>query len=108
MKRITITGALASTLLTGVALVAGGTPASAAGCGTYPYKTSTSTSVTHNGYCIKVQARIDRYYAGSVYRYYGPQDSARSYVSASNGSNAGNYYRYVPTAYSSWTSWYRI
>jgi hypothetical protein len=75
--------------IAGASLVAIDSPAEAISCSITRSKTSTSTSV-FNGSCYRVRARIDRYSGGVVTSYYGPADSGASYVSNSNGTNAGN------------------
>jgi hypothetical protein len=86
------------TAVAAVSFAAGGTmaaqPASAQDtlCNTQGTKTSTSTRAT-TASCNGVQARIDRYYNSQVYIYTGPWSSSSSYVSASQGVNAGNAHR---------------
>lgn len=73
------------------------------GSGTYG-KTWTRTL---SGSCSMAQARIDRYVGGStgVQVRQGPA-SSNSYVSASNGTHAGNFFR-VHSGFG-WTSWNKI
>jgi hypothetical protein len=61
---------------------------SSAACSPRGTKTSTSTT-GYPGSCYSVQAQITRYFGGPV-TYNGSWSTTRSYVSSSNGYNAGH------------------
>ncbi|MGL5828517.1 MAG: hypothetical protein ACRC0L_02985 [Angustibacter sp.] len=52
-------------------------------------------------YCDTVQARIDRYYGSTIYRYYGPEAATRSVVWSTNGYDTGGGARVVLGNYTS-------
>ncbi|MFI5906501.1 hypothetical protein [Dactylosporangium sp. NPDC051541] len=60
------------------------------------------------GNCNQVQARIDRYYGGSVHSIYGAYSNSHSSASDSNGTNSGNYTRAQEYNGGPWGGWQRI
>lgn len=104
-KRLAMLAA-AGVAATGMVLMPA-TTANAACVGTWS-ATSTSTATYSGSICSGTQARIDRYTGGNppVQTYLGVVGNTSSFVSASNGTNSGNYGRWRQG--SVWGSWLRV
>lgn len=76
-------------------------PASALSCDGTAQKAATWT-LAHAGTCSAAQARIDRFSGSAVYSHYGSQ-AKTSFVEATYGQNAGNYYRILHNG--QWYGW---
>ncbi|GIF10102.1 hypothetical protein [Actinoplanes teichomyceticus] len=97
VKKMLAVGTAVTAGLMGAAVVAV-QPASAATCIMNPTWASTWTRSKTGTGCsgVTTQARIDRYASSTVHTYTGGW-STNSYVSASNGTNAGNAWRTTST-----------
>lgn len=92
-------------LLVGALTMTGAAPANAASCTAlvWSYPSSINITVANPTPCVVVQARMYRLVSGSLTTLLGPISGVASYITSSNGSNAGNHVRWIAT--NTWTAW---
>lgn len=107
MKR-KVGAAIATAVLAGAILAPGAAHANTSPCNNRLWSSSGLIQIFNINIpgpeCELVQARMYRYYGGTVHTLLGPQSHVQSHVSSSTGTNAGNSTR-IKAFGSSWTSW---
>ncbi len=96
--------ATAGLLIVAFGVLHEGSPVHAA-CSSWGNGGDDYTNAAEDG-CYKVQARLDKYFGGTVNFHYGPQAEDFSQVINNNGIGVGNYKRHNASnqGWGSWTS----